>query len=139
MNAADRFWERVTPAGECLIWTGGLFRNGYGSLYVNGRAVKAHRFAYELLVRPVPAGMQLDHLCRNRACVAPSHLQPVTQRENILRGRSFSAINARKTHCDRGHDLSLTGRRTSVGGRACRVCEAIVHGCKWPLASGGAK
>ena len=81
---------------------------------------------YRLLVGEIPAGLQLDHLCRVRDCVNPTHLEPVTGRENILRGQSFSAINAAKLQCVRGHDLTGPNLlyRTSRGAviRACLIC-----------------
>jgi hypothetical protein len=75
-----------------------------------------------LLVGPIPEGKQLDHLCRNRACINPEHLEPVTAKENILRGESFSAKNARKTHCIHGHELSGDNLRILKHGRVCLEC-----------------
>lgn len=121
-----RFSTRVAvqPDG-CWLWTGHLFKSGYGQFSIGTRCVRAHRFAYELFLGPIPDGMQLDHLCRVRACVSPLHLEPVTARENTLRGDSPSSINARKTHCIHGH--ALTGANLHVrpdGTRRCRTCAA---------------
>lgn len=122
-----RFWFYVGPGGpdDCWIWQGQL-AYGYG-VFSNGRrgGYAAHRFSYELCVAPIPEGLQLDHLCRNPPCVNPLHLEPVTPRENTLRGTSFAAINATKTHCIRGHEFTPenTYVRPNGGGRACRACD----------------
>ncbi|NEE06902.1 HNH endonuclease [Streptomyces sp. SID7499] len=126
---ADRFWCKVqrNPDG-CWLWTAATFKaTGYGQFREGGRGSRvrtAHRVAYELLVGSVPAGLQLDHLCRNRRCVNPAHLEPVTNRENGLRGTSFAAVNAAKTHCVRGHAFDTDNTLTSpaTGHRRCRAC-----------------
>jgi hypothetical protein len=89
-----RFWSKVDRTGDCWKWTAGLTGSGYGRFRWDGGEVAAHRFAYELLVGAIPDGLQIDHLCRNRACVNPAHMEPITQRENILRGVGRAALNA---------------------------------------------
>lgn len=86
----EAMWARVMPVPEsgCWIWTGELNRNGYGRVWRLGRRVMAHRAMYELLVGPIPEGLVLDHLCRVRCCVNPKHLEPVTVRENTIRGEA---------------------------------------------------
>jgi len=110
--------------GECWTWLGPLGETGYPYGTHEGRVRRMHRVVYELLVGPIPDGLQLDHLCRNRSCVNPEHLEPVTGRENKLRGDTVNARNAHKTHCDHGHLLS--GRNVAVyqGKRQCRACDA---------------
>lgn len=119
-----RFWMKVDGGGNrCWEWTASL-RNGYGQFGVRaGHVVPAHRFAYEHLVGPIPDGMVIDHLCRNTRCVNPAHLEPVTNVENVMRGESPMARNARTTHCTHGHEL--VGANLYVdpkGRRQCRAC-----------------
>lgn len=131
-TAEERFWAKVDRRGpdECWPWTAGLWGGGYGAFampsYGNRyRNVYAHRFAYELLVGPIAEGMVIDHLCRNRACVNPAHLEPVTKRENTLRGTSPIANNRRLTHCRRGHPFDAANTFIDLGGnRHCRACGA---------------
>ena len=82
-------------------------RSGYGRIQKGvGVTLLAHRVAYELEVGPIPKGLTIDHLCRTHGCVRPSHLEPVTPRENVLRGQTIPAKNANKTHCLRGHEFT---------------------------------
>lgn len=129
MTAEERFWMRVEKgqSGECWRWTGFIDDSGYGTMRVEGKKQKVHRYAYGLLVGPIPTGLTLDHLCRVRACVNPNHLEPVTHRENVLRGSGPSAKNARKTHCPRGHELTpanLYNEPGKLGRGRCRICQA---------------
>lgn len=80
----DRFWAKVDVRGPCWEWTAST-RYGYGQFMVGNRSMLAHRFAWQMLVGPIPDGLELDHLCRNPACVSPDHLEPVTHRENMRR------------------------------------------------------
>lgn len=124
MNAVDRFSEKVRTGPGCWEWTASKTENGYGHFRLDGRLVLAHRLAYEWLVGPIPVGLTLDHLCRVRHCVRPDHLEPVTNRENILRGESFSGrACAGKTHCPAGHPYDEANTYLDPRGwRNCRVC-----------------
>ena len=114
------------PESGCWLWTAHIHKKtGYGRFGVlsNGPEL-AHRVAYELFVGPIPEGMHIDHLCRVRCCVNPKHLEPVTHAENLLRGFSRNAVNARKTHCLNGHEFNEqnTYIRKSDGYRWCKKC-----------------
>lgn len=133
----QRFWAKVDRRNpdECWEWTGAKNLGGYGSIHVGPRGsarLAAHRLAYELLIGPIPDGLCLDHLCRNRACVNPAHLEPVTNRENILRGTGATARHARQTHCKRGHpfdEANTAWEHPSVRAqprRACRICRRAI-------------
>lgn len=130
---AQRFWSKVnrgSPEG-CWVWTGAVTSDGYGQLSVGGKMVSAHRFAYELCREPIPDGLQLDHLCRNRGCVNPEHLEPVDCRTNLLRGVGPSAVNATKTHCVHGHPLNGENLYVGPGGsRLCRECRRLAS-ARW--------
>jgi hypothetical protein len=129
----ERFWVKVDRKApdQCWLWLGGHSNEGYGQFsqshgFEKRRTLLAHRVSYDLLVGSVPTGLHLDHLCRTRGCVNPAHLEPVTCRENLLRGATLQAQNARKTHCIHGHPF--TPENTYVpplrrnGLRACRQC-----------------
>ncbi len=125
------FWSFVNKTATCWLWTGGLTRKGYGSFQVRWedgsyKTVGAHRFAYELLIGPIPDGKVLDHIvCDNPPCVNPWHTVPTTDEKNILRGTSPPAQHSRQTHCKNGHALTDDNIYHSAcyqGERRCKVC-----------------
>ena len=124
-----QFVSHVVFTDSCWLWTGGHAGEGYGRFYNNGRAWLAHRFAWIAFVGPIEDGLQLDHVaaagCKNRHCVNPDHLEPVTIAENVLRGSGITAINARKTHCKQGHPFDRQNTIYRKGGRLCRQCKAM--------------
>lgn len=116
------------PNSGCTLFIGRLSSDGYGQLYAEGSDHLAHRIAYQTYAGRIPDGLQLDHLCRNRACVNPMHLEPVTSRTNTLRGIGPAARNARLTECQRGH--AFTPANTYVdpkGRRGCRLCRSLAQ------------
>ena len=116
---------RIRVEGECWLWTGYRLKGGYGQIKYRNRSHLAHRIAYELVVGPIPAGMTIDHLCRIPACLNPSHLEPVSMRENILRGMRPEIIAHRAGTCLRGHPQSPENMRFKRDGSVsqCRICE----------------
>lgn len=113
----------MTP---CILFEGLISEQGYGRIYIgNGRSRNAHRVLWERTNGPVPEGRQLDHLCRNRACINLQHLELVTPKENTLRGIGPTAKNARKLFCYRGHSFTPDNTRIKNGTRICRICKKI--------------
>jgi hypothetical protein len=123
----DRMYaKREINSSGCWIWLGWKNELGYGWTHFNGRKESVHRTAYTILVGAVPEGLHLDHLCRQRDCFNPDHLEPVTCAENLLRGAGPSARNAHKTHCWRGHEFSESNTWLEKNGaRHCRACNRI--------------
>lgn len=120
MSAEERFWTKVDRSGECWMWTAAQDSQGYGRFWCVDRMVFAHRFAYELLVAPIPTGLVLDHLCRVKSCVNPAHLEPVTIAENVRRG--FALIPRRMT-CKQGHEVDGDNIKLRSNGQPrCRIC-----------------
>lgn len=126
-DPAERLWARVVKGPRCWIWQGRPNTSGYGQMLVDGKLTLVHRFSYELFRGPIPDNLGLDHLCRVPMCVNHEHLQPVTNRVNVVRGVSPNGINAKKTHCLRGHALSgdnLGWKKGKYGEtRYCKTCK----------------
>ena len=128
-----RFWDAVDQPSEdeCWEWGGTIMPNGYGRRVVYRKDhtryhALAHRVAWELANGRIPEGLTLDHLCRNRACVNPAHLEPADQRENTLRSPvAGAAVNSQRTRCINGHDFTPANtywRKRDGRSRACRAC-----------------
>lgn len=132
----DRFWSKVveTPSG-CWEWQAARDKDGYGRIGNGGRTFATHRIAYRWFKGPIPSWLQVDHGCRNRACVNPAHLELVTGQVNISRGETGQWIRERQlrlpftryrpTHCKRGHPLEGDNLiiRSDNGGRRCKTCQ----------------
>ncbi|MFC3504805.1 HNH endonuclease [Micromonospora krabiensis] len=125
-----RFFSHVEEGENgCWLWTAGRYPAGYGKFSVDGSTELPHRWAYEFFIAEIPAGLSLDHLCRTPPCVNPWHLEPVTDRVNVVvRGTGPSARNARKTHCPQGHAYDTGNTYVSPrGDRGCRACRVAAE------------
>lgn len=130
---AERFWAKVDTTGDCWVWTASMGGYGYGQIHVAGRPVGAHRVAWLLEHGSYPPDeLELDHLCRNRACVRPAHLEAVDRRTNFLRGEHPTAVAFRAGTCHAGHERSE--ENTSIrpdGRRECRVCRRLQEASRY--------
>lgn len=122
----NRFWNKVNKTETCWVWTAGKNADGYGYISESKNGVKrhfrAHRLAYEFSHGLIPVGLELDHLCRNRACVNPAHLEVVTSKINVLRGEGLAAKNKNKTHCPKGHEYTQENTYIIANKRVCKIC-----------------
>ena len=127
----DRFWAKVnrTTSDGCWVWIGARNSNGYGVFYTKEGSRLAHRIAYEIMVSPIPIGLEPDHLCRTPGCVKPSHLELVTHQVNMGRGLA-GWENRAKTHCPQGHVYDEANTYLYRGGRYCRKCH-LEHDQQW--------
>lgn len=124
----DRLAGKFLVGDDCWEWTANKTQGGYGRMQINGRGLLAHRILYVIFVGEIPAGYELDHLCRNPSCVRPSHLEAVPHQVNILRSDAPPASFARRTHCVRGHELAgdnLVAVPRGSRKRRCKKCDAI--------------
>lgn len=136
LTPEDRFWSHVDKSGDCWLWTLGCNPEGYADLKIDGKTWRGHRYAYELLVGPIPERLHLDHICHDpdtcklsrtcphRRCVNPAHLRPSTAKANVLRGNTLPAANVVKTHCPQGHpyDGANLYHSATTNRRHCRTC-----------------
>lgn len=122
------FYSIPQPTG-CRLWIGALAKGRgsiYGSVRIGDKHKLAHRVSYECYIKPIPDGLTIDHLCRNSLCINPNHLEPVTMKENLLRGNGPPALNARRLECKNGHAFTDENvYRRPDGGRTCRKCRYL--------------
>lgn len=120
-----RFWKHVEKSPNCWLWNGHKDSAGYGRfcyITLTNKRIPAHRFAYENINGKIKDGLVIDHLCRNPPCVNPDHLEPVTHKENILRGIGITAIESKKTHCPSEHPYDEKNTYKYKTFRGCREC-----------------
>ena len=118
-----RFLSKINHTGNCWEWKGTIDRKGYGVFHLDQKKLRAHRVSYEIFKGVIKDNLPLDHLCRNRLCVNPDHLEPVTLKENIHRGQGICGVNYGKTHCKRGHILEGDNLvKSRLPDRCCRTC-----------------
>lgn len=128
ISLENRFWDKVDKRGpdECWNWLASVLDTGYGQFALGKKCdggISAHRMMYQLTKGDIPQGLVIDHLCRNRKCVNPNHLEAVTQRENLMRADCLAARQMRRTHCPQGHEYTPENTRMNgKNGRMCREC-----------------
>lgn len=132
ISGGDRriFTRQILPhiriAATCWIFGGAKNNKGYGNIRINGRngrTVRTHKWMFEALNGPIRSDLMCDHLCRNRACCNPAHIEAVNAKTNALRGFGQGALNASKTHCPYGHPYTSENTRITYGRRRCRICQ----------------
>ena len=118
---SPKFFTKVEDG--CWIWDKSIGSHGYGVIYYEHKLWLAHRLVYTFYKGMIPNGLTIDHLCLNQRCVNPDHLEAVTMGINVLRGNAITAINKRKTHCNRGHEYTTDNLVQSERYRRCRICD----------------
>lgn len=124
----ERFWDKVLFTSDCWEWQAVKNKDGYGMIALNRKMISAHRVSYQMYKGSIPRQLMIDHLCRNRKCVNPHHMELVTNQENCIRGLTGKINNwqKRKTHCPYGHELKepnlLPHMLKKYNYRQCKIC-----------------
>lgn len=131
-SVMDRILCKIEKTDSCWIWNGAKTGgdNSYGTIWKNGKRVLVHRIMYESVNGKIPNHLEIDHLCRNKRCVNPKHLEAVTHRENMLRADVGKHLKDR-THCPKGHEYTPENTRITHGSRSCRACESLYNKRRW--------
>lgn len=133
IRMVDRFWGYIDADGDCWRWKGFCIPTGYGyfmvhTIYPKRRNIGVHRLAWQMLVGTIPPKMTIDHMCKVRNCVNPSHMRLLTRAANTMAGSSVPAMNERKTECKRGHPFDSSNTVIDNRGyRQCRICNRLRH------------
>ena len=128
----ERLMEKIQKTESCWIWNGAKTggNDSYGMIWVDGKNKLAHRAMYEINTGEIPHGTELDHICRNKSCVNPDHLEPVTHFENMKRA-GVGWKNREKTACPSGHEYTAENTRITHGSRSCKQCESAYNYRRW--------
>src|SRR3990167_10028172 len=117
----QQLMQRTRQENNCLIWTGSLDKLGYGHTTLNGKSMYTHRVSYILHIGDIPKGLQVDHLCNNKSCINPDHLEAVTPKENLRRAGNFNH-NTKKLRCPLGHTYTIEYLKNGRNHRICTIC-----------------
>ena len=128
----SRILQKVEKTETCWVWNGSKNKgkNSYGYIWFNRKNTLVHRIMYQIHKGDIPDGKEIDHLCRNKGCVNPDHLEAVSHRENMLRANVGWKCRE-KTHCPKGHEYTPENTRITHGSRSCKACESPYNKRRW--------